>query len=242
MKVLALLILTVIWHLASLLIAKPFLPTPIDAVIRTAEEFLHGRLLVHTAISAERIIFAIGAASLLAVPAALAAGRNRRAHALISPAAGALYPIPKVALLPVIMLFFGLNDLSKVIFITIVITFQLFFVVRDAAHAIDERYIDSIRSLGAGRFEILRHVIIPAILPNLFTALRISTGTAAAVLFLAETFASVTGLGWYIMDGWIRLDYLDMYAGIISLSLLGSLLFGLFALLERRLCSWNHRP
>lgn len=174
-----------------------------------------------------------------AVPLAITAGRISLVDKLVSPSAQLLYPIPKAALLPIIMLFLGLGDASKITLIALIIFFQLFFVVRDASAGIDQRYIDSIKSLGASRKAIVRHVLIPSILPGLFTALRISSGTATAVLFLAETFASVTGLGWFIVDAWARLNYLDMYAGIVCLSIIGYLLFMLFDLCERLFCSWR---
>ena len=79
----------------------------------------------------------------------------------------------------------------------------------------------SVRSLGASRFDIYRHVVVPASLPDIFTALRIGTGTAIAVLFLAETIAGSDGIGYYIGDAWGKIDYPAMFAGIIGMALLG---------------------
>jgi NitT/TauT family transport system permease protein len=239
MKKIALIGLLGIWYLASALISKSFLPPPHTVIVHTVSQLFSGNLAGHLLISFYRITAAMLISMVLAVPLAIAAGRIRIVDHLISPSARLLYPIPKAALLPLIMLFFGLGDASKIILIALIIFFQLFFVVRDASAGIDSRYIDSIVSLGAGRRDILVHVLIPSVLPGLFTALRISSGTAAAVLFLAETFASITGLGWYIIDAWARLDYYDMYAGIVCLSLVGSALFVLFDVCERRFCGWR---
>jgi NitT/TauT family transport system permease protein len=239
MKKTALIGLLGIWYLVSALISKPFLPPPHTVIIHSLSQLVSGDLAGHLLISLYRITAAMLISMLLAVPLAIAAGRIRIIDHLVSPSARLLYPIPKAALLPLIMLFFGLGDASKIILIALIIFFQLFFVVRDASAGIDSRYIDSIVSLGARKRDVLIHVLIPSILPGLFTALRISSGTAAAVLFLAETFASVTGLGWYIIDAWARLDYHDMYAGIVCLSLVGSALFVLFDACERRFCSWR---
>lgn len=233
-------VLLSLWYLFAFITSKPFLPYPHLVLLHTLKAFLNGILATHLAISAYRIIIALAGATVTAAVFALTAGRIPKADRFLTPFAYILYPIPKVALLPVIMLFLGLGNLSKFFFIAIVVFFQLYFVIRDAAHAIDQHYIDSVRSLGASRSEMLIHVIIPAVLPSLFTALRVSTGTATAILFLAETFATTTGLGWYIMDSWARLDYLDMYAGITALSLLATSLFVLFSFLDRKLCPWMH--
>jgi NitT/TauT family transport system permease protein len=239
LKKLALFLLLTVWYLLSLALNKAFLPPPHLVLYHTGINLFTGTLVTHFLISLWRILAAMLIALILAVPLAITAGRISLVDKLISPSAQLLYPIPKAALLPIIMLFLGLGDASKITLIALIIFFQLYFVVRDASAGIDNRYIDSIKSLGASRKDIIRHVLIPSILPGLFTALRISSGTAAAVLFLAETFASVTGLGWFIVDAWARLNYLDMYAGIVCLSVIGYMLFMLFDLCEHLFCSWR---
>jgi NitT/TauT family transport system ATP-binding protein len=118
------------------------------------------------------------------------------------------YPIPKIAFLPLIMLFFGLGNLSKIILISLILFFQITLSVRDSVKNIHPSYYLSIKSLGAGKRDLYRHVILPAMLPNLFTALRVSVGTAISVLFFAENFATRFGIGYFIMDSWLKLDWL----------------------------------
>jgi len=99
--------------------------------------------------------------------------------------------------------------------------------------------VQSVRSLGAGRLELLRYVYLPACLPSVLTALRVSTGTAVAVLFLAETFATQSGLAYYItVEAWGRMDYPEMYAGVIAMAALGLTIYILLDRLERRVCEW----
>lgn len=237
----ALLLLIGLWYLLAVLVAKPFLPYPHLVLIHLFTMSMQRTLPLHFLISAFRITAATIAAVIPAVILGLGSGRSLRMDKLVSPFAYVLYPIPKVALLPVIMLFLGLGNLSKIFLISLIIFFQLYFVVRDAAKAIDARYLDSVRSLGAHRLDLLRHVVVPAVLPSFFTALRVSTGTATAVLFLAETFATTSGLGYLIMDSWARMNYLDMYSAMTALSILASLLFGLYSLLDRLFCPQNHQ-
>ena len=97
----------------------------------------------------------------------------------------------------------------------------------------------SVRSLGASSGQVFRHVVYPASLPDIFTALRIGTGTAIAVLFLAESIAGTNGLGWYIVDAWGRIDYPAMFAGIIAMALLGVVLYEALDAIERWATRWR---
>ncbi|MHB1420718.1 MAG: ABC transporter permease [Bacillota bacterium] len=83
------------------------------------------------------------------------------------------------------------------------------------------------------------HVIIPACLPSILTATRISLGTAIAVLFFTETLAGASGLGYFILDGWHRAEFSDMFAGILAMGLLGVVLYGILDILDRFWCNWQ---
>jgi len=147
--------------------------------------------------------------------------------------------MPKVAFLPILMLFLGLGDASKVALMGLVIFGQLFVTGRDAAKSIAPALLDSVRILGFSRLSIVRLAIVPSTIPELMSALRVSMGTAIAVLFLSETFASIDGLGWYIMDAWSRIDYPDMYAAILALSLFGLVLYLIIDAIEAYLLRWR---
>jgi ABC-type nitrate/sulfonate/bicarbonate transport system permease component len=144
-----------------------------------------------------------------------------------------------VVFLPVLLVLLGLGDASKIVLITLIVFFQLLVTARDAARAIPTASVLSVRSLGAGRLDVFRHVVVPAALPDIFTALRIGTGTAVAVLFFSESIGGRSGLGYYIVDAWGRLAYDSMFAGIIGMALLGVALYELLELAEGRLCRWT---
>ena len=151
-----------------------------------------------------------------------------------------LYPIPKVVFVPVVLLLVGIGDLPKIVIIFIIRFFQVLVLVRDQAAALRPELIQSVRSLGAGRRALFRFVYLPASLPAVLTALRQSVGTAVAVLYVAELFATQKGLGYYIYyNGSTLFDYPAMYAGIVAMSLLGLGLYFTVDWLERRLCPWQ---
>ena len=112
--------------------------------------------------------------------------------------------------------------------------------VHDRTASIHPELIQSVRSLGAGRRALFRFVYLPASLPAILTALRQSVGTAVAVLYIAELFATQKGLGYYIYyNGSTLFNYPAMYAGIVALSLMGLGLYFSVDWIERRVCPWQ---
>ncbi len=226
------------WYLLAVLVHQPILPTPL-AVAKVIVPEIRGGLLGHFLVSLWRVTASTFLAILLAVPLGLILGQSRRLDAIFSPVIYLLYPIPKVVLVPVLLLFFGIGDLAKIVIIFMILFFQVLVLVRDQAAAIRPELVQSVRSLGAGRRALFRFVYLPATLPAVLTALRVSVGTAVAVLFFAESFATSAGLGYYIIvETWTRLAYAEMYAGVVAMSLLGLGLYYLIDLLERWLCPY----
>ena len=149
------------------------------------------------------------------------------------------YPLPKIVLLPVFLTLFGLGDLSKILIIALTTGYQILVVTRDGIRHLDARYLDAFRTLGGSPAQLVRHVLVPAALPSAMTALKVSSGTAVAVLFMAESFATQSGLGFLIMDAWGRGDQLEMFCGILSMSLLGLIIYEICHVAERILCRWK---
>lgn len=228
-----------VWWALAALVKRPFLPSPWLTFARFSENMRSGIFQMHILASARRVFLALLMAGPLAWGLGLAAGRIQAFDNFFAPLIYFFHPIPKVAFLPILMLFLGLGEASKVVLMGLVIFGQLFVTGRDAAKSIAPALLDSVRILGFSRFGIVRLTILPATAPALMSALRISMGTAIAVLFLAETFASVDGLGWYIMDAWSRVNYPDMYAAILALSLFGLLLYLVIDGLEAWLLVWR---
>ncbi len=228
-----------VWWAAAALMNRPFLPSPRLAFASFSENFQKGVFQVHVLASARRVFLALLAAGPLAWTLGLLAGRIRFFDNFFAPLIYFFHPMPKVAFLPILMLFLGLGDASKVALMGLVIFGQLFVTGRDAAKSIAPALLDSVRILGFSRLSIVRLAIVPSTIPELMSALRVSMGTAIAVLFLSETFASIDGLGWYIMDAWSRIDYPDMYAAILALSLFGLVLYLIIDAIEAYLLRWR---
>ncbi len=235
---LATLVLLTLWYGLAMLIRRPILPTP----LRVLATFIHdlprdlGR---HTFVSLYRVTASIVLAIALATPAGLVLGQSARLNRIFAPFIYLLFPIPKVVLVPLVLLFLGVGDFPKIVIITLILFFQILVLVRDAAAAIRPELLLSVRSLGAGRRALFRFVYLPASIPAILTAVRQSIGTAVAVLYIAELFATRYGLGYYIYyQGSTLFDYPKMYAGIVAMSLLGLGLYLGVDVLERRMCRW----
>jgi len=235
----AVLVILLLWQIVAWLVHQPILPSPVKVIPAFFRELGNG-LWGHFAVSLWRVVASTGLAIMLASPAGLILGQSPRLNAIFSPVIYLLYPIPKVVLVPVLILLFGLGDLPKISIIFIILFFQILVLVRDQAASLRPELIQSVRSLGAGRRALFRFVYLPASLPAILTALRQSIGTAVAVLYVAELFATQRGLGYYIyFKGSTLFDYPAMYAGIIAMSLLGLGLYFTVDWLEHRLCSWR---
>ena len=151
------------------------------------------------------------------------------------------YPVPKIALLPILMLLFGVGEMSKLLLIFLIVVFQVIIAVRDGIRSIPAETFYPLYSLGASFWDIFREVLWPAALPKFITAVRVAMATAISVLFFTETFGTQYGMGYFIMDAWLRVFYLEMYSGIVVLSMIGLLLFGIVDVLEYSLCRWQYK-
>ncbi len=225
------------WLISHQLIGSNIIPAPHVVALNFINIF-YPIILPHLFMSLLRILVAIIISLFLGVGLGLLIGMNNKLDLIISPVVYLLYPVPKIAFLPVFMLLFGLGNSSKIILITVIVVFQIIVTTRDSVKAISQEYFYSASSLGLSGIQIYQHLVFPAILPNILTALRITVGTSIAVLFYTENFAAKFGIGYFIMNSWSMVNYVEMFSGIVALSLLGLALFKLIDLLEDYFCYW----
>lgn len=238
MFVLGIIFSLALWAVVAHLLAMPVIPPPEQVLLRLAQKFTDV-IAVHAGYSLMRIVLGLTAAVAVGYPVGVLMGYFPRVNRLLAPLLYLTYPVPKIALLPVVMLLFGVGETSKLLLVFLIIVFQVVVAVRDAVAVIPAETYAPLRVLGASFAQIVRHIIVPASLPKFITAVRVAMATAISVLFFTETFGTQYGIGYYIMDAWLRVNYLDMYAGIVVLSTMGLLLFALLDWAERRLCAWN---
>lgn len=235
---LAALILLAVWQVSALLLDSMALPQPWVVLADLGAKLANGSLIDDLAVSSARALAGIFLALVTAVPLGLMVGSEETIGKRVSPFIYLLYPIPHVVLLPLIIILFGIGNFSKIFLIGLIVFFQILVTTRDGAKSIHRNYFHSMKTLGATKLQIYRHLILPATLPKILTAMRISVGTSVAILFFVESFATTTGLGYIIMDSWGRADYISLYTGITSMALLGFLLYMILDRVEQHICRW----
>lgn len=227
-----------LWQLVAILINKPLFPPPYEIVINIFQTF-NSEIAIHALYSLKRIIIGIGLTLVVAIPLGILMGYFNKVDSLFSPILYFNYPVPKMALLPIIMLIFGLGDLAKIFMIFLITVFQVIVNIRDEVKNIPEEVFYPLNSLGASNLQIIKEIILPGILPTILTALRLGIGTAISVLFFTENYGTEFGMGYYIMDSWMRVNYIQMYSGILVLSIMGLLFFVIIDIIENIACPWK---
>lgn len=198
-----------------------FFPPP-SRIARTAVAMVaSGELQRDLAASVLRIVagFVLGVAT--GTAAGLLLGLSRRAHAALDPFLSALYTVPKLAILPLLLLIFGLGELPNIILVGMTVFFLVWITCMEAVLTIPENYRETARSFGARGWTMFVHVIWPAMLPQLFVAMRISVGTAVLVIVGIEFVQADVGIGYRIWHSWSLFQADRMYVGICAVALLG---------------------
>lgn len=171
----ALVLLLLLWQALAMVVSLQILPTPFQvgqALVRDMGRDLPGHFMA----SFWRVLISTLLSIVTAAPLGLMLGQSKRINQLLAPVIYLLYPIPKVVLLPVVVLFMGIGDVSKIFMIFLILFFQILVLVRDQATTLRPELIQSVRSLGAGRKALFRFVYLPASIPGILTALRQSVG------------------------------------------------------------------
>ena len=236
---LTLLVVFLFWHLIAIWLGQVFFPLPSEVLWSFHRNTIAGHLLTHFFISLGHVLLSIIISFLLAVPVGFFLGRTASLDKIFFPLIYLIYPLPKIVFLPIIVVLLGIGVLPKILLIFLVTFFQLLVSARDAARDIPLQWVLSMKSLHATMWQTYCHLVWPVSLPKLFTALRISLGSAIAVLFFAETFASTDGLGYFILDNMEKQEIPAMYAGILAMAVLGITAYTLIDFLENILCKWN---
>ena len=218
------------WVLLSWILDRPIVPTPWVVARVLWHDLVSGNLILNAGASLARVLIGCLLSVLIGLPMGLVAGRTGFGKRFVLPTVYFLYPIPKIAFLPVLLVLFGLGEGSKLVLITLVIVFQMVIPVADQVQRISPDLFLAARFMGLQGAKLYYHLIIPAVLPTVVSSLKLAGGIGFSVLFFAENYATRYGLGALVMNAWIMADYVGMYAGIVTLGVLG---IGLFFVLDR---------
>jgi NitT/TauT family transport system permease protein len=232
----------------SVLLGGQILPSPLsvgrDFILCLSQPYFYGHFLT----SARRAAAGVAVGLLLATPLGWLMGSFKKLDLYLSPLLFMTYPVPKILFLPVLLVMLGLGEAPKVVLVAVTVGYQVLVVTRDSIINLEPGYVETFNGLWPGRrrklrkgLALVRHVFWPASLPSAATALRLASGTAVSVLFMAESFATERGLGFFIVEAWGNLDLNRMFSGILAMGLLGGAFYVLANMAERKLCPWVSR-
>jgi ABC-type nitrate/sulfonate/bicarbonate transport system permease component len=189
--------------------------------------------------SLRRIMLGLGLAVVVGIPLGLLMGVNRLAYRVLEPITELIRPIPSAAYIPVAILFLGLGDEMKLFVIFLACVFPILLNTYSGVTGVDRDLIDTGRTLGTPRLGILRKIVFPAALPSVLTGIRVSLGIAFIVAVTSEMIAGNNGLGYFIIDREQSFHVSEVFAGILTLGVMGYALNLIFLQLERYLLRWR---
>ena len=238
-------ILAIWWTVAALQLISPlFLPSPglvLQKLITIAgpQGFMDATLWQHLAASLTRIVIALLAAVLLGVPVGIAMGLSPTVRGILDPIIELYRPIPPLAYLPLMVIWFGIGETSKILLIYLAIFAPVAMSALAGVKSAQQVRIRAAQSLGASRIQVLWFVILPGALPEILTGLRIGLGVGWSTLVAAELIAATRGLGFMVQSAGEFLATDVVLAGIAVIAVIAFILeLGLRAL-QRRLTPWH---
>ena len=225
------------------LIEPLFLPAPWDVLHRlgvlATEGYVDATLGQHLAASLGRIALALLGAVAFAIPVGIAIGRSRIAQGIFDPLIEFYRPVPPLAYLPLIVIWFGIGELSKVLLIYLAIFAPVAIATANGVRNVDPSRIRAAQSLGATPAQLLRHVILPSALPDILTGLRIGLGVGWSTLVASELVAATRGLGFMVQSAGQFLATDVVVAGILVIAIVAFALELGLRWVQRRLVPWH---
>jgi ABC-type nitrate/sulfonate/bicarbonate transport system permease component len=219
-------VLFALWELAARLhwIDVRFFPAP-SAIAGSFIAMLgNGSLISNTLTSLGRLGAGIVIGGVPALALGLAMGLYRPIHAALDPLIAATYPIPKSAILPLVLLIFGLGEASKVAMVAIGMFYPVVINTAVGVKQIDRIYFDVGKNFGAGGWNTFRTIAFPGALPFIMTGVKLGVGLGLILIAIAEMVGANSGLGFLIWNAWQILDVKTMYVGLITIAIIGFLL------------------
>lgn len=198
-----------------------------------------GELIYHTAISVQRILLGFAVGAIPGIMIGIAMGLSPWVRSSLEPMINATYPIPKLALMPLILLIFGLGETSKIFTIAIGVFYLVVINTLTGVLNIDKIYLDVAKSFGANRKNFYLTVALPGALPMIFAGLKLGMGMALILIVAAELSAAQAGIGWMIWRAYDMFDIERMFVALIMLSVLGYIFSLILDWLERLALPWK---
>jgi len=229
--------LLLLWELLARLhlIDTRFFPAPSSIAVTMVSLIASGVLVSNTLASLQRLAFGIIIGGVPALALGLMMGLYRPVRAAIDPLIAATYPIPKSAILPLILLIFGLGEPSKIAMVAIGMFYPVVINTTVGVQQIQGIYFDVGRNFGANRWQTFTTIALPGALPFIMTGVKLGVGMGLILIAIAEMIGAQSGLGFMIWNAWQILQVNTMYVGLLTIALIGFALTLILNEIERRI-------
>jgi ABC-type nitrate/sulfonate/bicarbonate transport system permease component len=229
------------WELAADagLIDIRFFPAPSAIIAKLVEMARSGELTENVLISLQRIVLGFLLGGVPAIAIGIAMGIWRPVRAIVDPLIVATYPIPKSSLLPLILLIFGLGEMSKVVMVAIGVFYPMAINATAGVLQINQIYLDVGKSFKASPWDTFRTIALPGALPFIMTGVKLGAGLALILIAIAEMVGAKSGIGYMIWSAWETFAVAKMYVGLFVIALIGFAISLILNEVERWLIRWK---
>lgn len=233
--------LLLLWEAAAYfgVIDARFFPAPSTVIKRLMVMSASGELFVHLSASLQRLFFGIIVGGVPALFLGIAMGLSRPLRVAINPMISATYPVPKSAILPLILLIFGLGEGSKIAMVALGMFYPVLINTVTGVANIQRIYLDVGQNYGASRMQVFRTIALPGALPSIFAGIKLGVGMGLILIAIAEMVGAKTGIGFMIWDAWQILSVDTMYVGLLVIAILGFIFAVVLDIIEARLVPWQ---
>ncbi|HVM82580.1 MAG TPA: ABC transporter permease subunit [Candidatus Binatia bacterium] len=225
------------------LVAPLFLPSPFEVASQfyavAVDGFSNATLLQHVGISLFRVISGFAIASAIGIPLGLAMGSSRWVNGIFSPPIQLYWPVPPLAYLPLVIIWFGIGETAKIILLSLAMFAPIVISAQAGVRSVAQGRIQAAQSLGASRRQVFLHVVLPSALPEILTGLRIAIGAGWGTLVAAELVAATKGLGFMTLSAAEFLVTDVVFVGILTIAALATTFLFALRRLERALTPWK---
>lgn len=235
------LFLLLLWELAAQfhMIDVRFFPAPSKVFMQLFTMVQNGLLWKHTWASLQRLFWGFLWGGVPALILGVAMGLYRTLRVIVEPIISVTYPIPKSAILPLILLIFGLGEPSKVVVVATGVFFPILINSMAGVLEIQKIYFDVSANFGASRWQVFKTVALPGALPLIMTGIKLGVGLGLVLISIAEMVGAKSGLGYMIWNAWEILSVETMYVGLIVIAILGLILSLILTEIERYVVPWK---
>ena len=237
------LIIIIIWCIITYcgIVKEMFVPSPTAVIKQVIASTADGSLWANCWVSTKRVMIGWALAAVVALPCGMVMARSKGFNAVIQPIMEFARYLPVVALVPLTILYIGIDEGQKYLIIFLGTFFQLVLMIQDTVAGIDKNQINAARTLGANKWQVYKEVIFKAALPGVLDDFRMTIGWAWTYLVVAEMVAASSGLGYIILKSQRFMGTDVIFMGLIFIGLIGLVTDFIMRLITRLVVPWHKR-